>query len=132
MCKICEIITRWCSARKVRIKITTSDGVSVRGKNLGVSMFLDQKVKATANVNGAIVEGSLEATQVNGQEGTVVLERIEGELAYWIKAGSVGTAVVEIAAMGTNGTRIAALVEITVEAISATELTITLGEPEPQ
>jgi hypothetical protein len=95
-------------------------------------MFLDQKVKATANVNGAIVEGSLEATQVNGQEGTVVLERIEGELAYWIKAGSVGTAVVEIAAMGTNGTRIAALVEITVEAISATELTITLGEPEPQ
>ncbi len=92
----------------------------------------EQKVKLTAVPDGAVDESTFEFAVANGE--AVSLERVEGELAVYAKAAAVGSSVVELAVRNTDGVRLGALVQIdVVEAPEppATEITITVGEPEP-
>ena len=116
--------------KKLSIAVTTHDGVTIRGNKLMATINTNQKVKLTANVNGAVQDSTFEFSVATGE--SVTLERVEGELAVYAVAASVGSSVVELAILSSDGSRLAALAQVDVVEAPATELTITEGEPEPK
>ena len=119
--------------RKLRVRVTTEDGITVEGKRMSSVINTLQKVKLTAVPNGAVDVGSFTYSVENGT--SVTLERVEGELAVYAKAFELGDSVVQLGVISSDGSRLGALVEITVvEAPEppATEIVIVVGEPQPQ
>ena len=118
--------------RKMRVRVTTPDGITIEGKQLMSTINTAQKVKLTAAPNGDVDAGSFTYTV---REGTsVTLERVEGELAVYAKAAERGDSTVMLFVNSSDGTTLSASTTVTVVEApdpAATEITIVEGLPEP-
>lgn len=89
-----------------------------------------QKMKLTAQPNGAVMWDTLEA-HIADEGISITLEAIEGEHAFYAKAVAEGQTVVGVSVLSTNGELLGALIQIDVIAGPANSLVIVASAPEP-
>ena len=131
---LCIVVALLCLVRvnrRLKVRVTTPDGITIEGKQLMSTINTAQKVKLTAVPNGDVDAGSFTYTV---REGTsVTLERVEGELAVYAKAAERGDSTVMLFVNSSDGTTLSASTTVTVVEVPnpATEITIVEGLPEP-